>query len=151
MFRQHTHEFTLDRPPSDALPLFTPKGEEAWVPGWQPHYISPATGETAKEMLFVTHHGDETTYWTCMDWQPEEGHVRYLRLTPGTRAGFVDVQCLDEGKNTTRVRVTYQMHALSAEGRAQLEQMTEDSFASMIDGWKQLIGETAGAATGHDH
>jgi len=139
MYREYAHEITLDCPPSEAMPLFTPKGEEAWVPDWKPDYITPDTGETCKEMLFITSHGDEATYWTCMDWQPEDGHVRYLRLTPASRIGFVDVLCQADGSDKTRVRVTYQLHALSSSGHTYLTEMTQDVFAKMIDEWEQLI------------
>ncbi|MDH3743079.1 MAG: hypothetical protein OER56_15930 [Hyphomicrobiales bacterium] len=139
MYREYAHEITLDCPLSEAMPLFTPKGEEAWVPDWKPDYITPETGETCKEMLFITSHGDEMTYWTCMDWQPEQGHVRYLRLTPASRVGFVDVLCQEDGSNKTRVRVTYQLHALSSSGHTYLNEMTQDVFMGMIDEWQQLI------------
>ena len=141
MYRERSHEITVDRPFSEAMPLFTPKGEESWVPGWEPDYISPESGETCEEMLFVTSHGDETTFWTCVDWQPEVGHVRYLRLTPASRVGFVDVQCRADGPDKTHVRIVYQLHALSHSGRAYLDEMTQGVFVEMIDQWAQLIRE----------
>lgn len=144
MFRERAHEITLDLPLDQAMPLFTPKGEEAWVPGWEPRYIAPATGETCEEMLFVTEHGGETTFWTCLKWQPDSGHVRYLRLTPGSRVAFVDVRCRADGPGRTRVRVAYQLHALSSAGEAYLADMTENAFVEMIDGWARLIGEASG-------
>lgn len=141
MYREYSHEITVNRPLSEAMPLFTPKGEESWVPGWAPDYISPKSGDTCEEMLFVTSNDDETTYWTCLNWQPNDGHVRYLRLTPESRACFVDVQCRPDGPESTRVVVTYQMHALNSAGRAYMSDMTECAFAEMIDGWAQLIQE----------
>ena len=126
---KHSHEITVDLALTDAMPLFTPKGEEAWVPGWAPVYVKPASGETCKEMLFVTDHDGEKTYWTCMDWQPEEGHVRYLRSTPGSRTGFVDVQCRQIDAGTTAVRVTYELYALTDEGQAYIDATTDDKFA----------------------
>ena len=141
MYRECSHEITVDRPVSETLPLFTPKGEESWVPGWEPDYIAPETGETREEMLFVTSHGDETTFWTCLDWQPDDGHVRYLRLTPGSRVGFVDVRCRADGPDKTQVRVAYQLHALSDSGRAYLQDMTQSAFVEMIDQWARLIRE----------
>ena len=139
MQRDYAHEITVDRPLADAIPLFTPKGEEAWVPGWRPRYIRPESGETGEEMIFLTEAGDETTVWTCLAWQPEHGHVRYLRLTPGSRVAFVDVRCRADGADRTRVRVSYQIIALSAEGRSYLEGFSAADFAASIDGWAALI------------
>ena len=85
MQRDYAHEITVDLPPDEALPLFTPKGEEDWVPGWQPAYFRPPTGETCQGMVFTTEHDGETTVWTCVAWQPDRGHARYFRVTPGSR------------------------------------------------------------------
>jgi hypothetical protein len=142
MYVKRAHEITIDRPLEDTLPLFTPKGEEAWVPGWEPEYIAPETGQTCREMLFVTNHGDETTYWTCLSWQPDDGHVRYLRLTPESRVGFVDVQCRAEGSNRTRIRVAYELHALTDAGRTYLGNLTQSTCVDMIDGWARSIKKT---------
>ncbi len=136
----YTHEITVDRAFGDAIHLFTPKGEEAWVPGWKPSYIFPTSGETREEMIFTTGENDEATFWTCLKWQPDAGHARYFRLTPQSRAVIVDVQCRPENPHRTRVRVTYRMHALTDAGRTFLSGMTQSSFAGMIDEWAGLIG-----------
>ncbi len=136
------HEITLALPLNDAMPLFTPKGEERWVPGWHPVYVAPETGETCRDMVFTTDHGGEHTIWTCLDWQPDRGHVRYFRVNPGSRVAFVDVQCTP-AEGGTNVRVSYDIHALTAAGETYLESMTETGFAEMIDGWTDLIAAAA--------
>ena len=139
MQTEFSHTITVDKPMAQAILLFTPQGEETWVPNWAPTYITPVGGETSEEMLFLTEHGDETTFWTCMKWEPEAGHARYLRLTPGSRVGFVDVRCETADTSTTSVRVSYRMHGLSSAGEAQLAEMTQDGFNAMIDEWAALI------------
>ncbi len=139
MQKHYVHEITVDRPAAEAFPLFTPRGEEAWVPGWEPTYIRPETGETCAEMLFTTGEGDEKTYWTCLSWQPEKWHVRYLRLTPASRVAFVDVQCQPVGPERTQVRVAYEVVALNDHGRSYLENFPQSSFAKSIDEWSSLI------------
>lgn len=148
MVTKLSHEILVDLPLTEAMPLFTPRGEEAWVPGWKPTYISPTSGETCDEMLFVTNHDGETTYWTCMNWQPDDGHVRYLRLTPGSRTGFVDVRCRENGANSTRVLIAYELHALTDAGQTHLDGMTRDKFADTIDQWASLIAQ---ASRGPEH
>ncbi len=139
MKKDYSHEIVVDRPTSEAFPLFTPKGEEAWMPGWNPTYIRPVTGETCEEMIFITGESDEKTFWTCLSWQPDQFHVRYLRLTPASRAAFVDVRCRPDGPDRTRVRVAYQVHAISDHGRSYLEGLTESEFANSIDEWSDMI------------
>ena len=114
------HEIRIPFAIGAAFPLFTPKGEELWVPGWKPDYISPASGETCEEMIFATDNGNESTLWTCLQWRPDQHHVRYLRITPGSRAAFVDVRCLPDGPVRTLVRVSYAHVALSESGQRRL-------------------------------
>ena len=133
------HEIRIPLAIGEAFPLFTPKGEELWVPGWKPDYISPASGETCEEMIFATDHGNESTLWTCLQWRPDQHHVRYLRTTPGSRAAFVDVRCLPDGPVRTLVRVSYTYVALSESGRAAIASMSRGSFSAMIDEWATLI------------
>ena len=139
MKRDYSHEIIVDRPVAEAFPLFTPKGEEALVPGWNPTYVRPETGETCEEMVFTTGEGDEKTFWTCLSWRPEQWHVRYLRLTPTSRVVFVNVQCRPDGPDRTRVRVAYEMQALTDEGRSYLDGLTESQFAESIEGWSHMI------------
>ena len=139
MQRDYYHEIIVDRPAAEAFPLFTPKGEEAWVPGWAPVYFRPDTGETCEDMVFTTEKDGETSVWTCLSWQPEEFHARYLRVTPGSLVAFVDVRCKPEGPDRTRVGVAYQIVALSDHGRSYVEDLTEDAFSQSIDAWSDWI------------
>ncbi|MCC2111821.1 MAG: SRPBCC family protein [Hyphomicrobiales bacterium] len=137
-----SHEITVALPLDQAMPLFSPKGEERWEDDWHPVYVAPATGETCREMVFTTEHGGEHTIWTCLDWQPEHGHVRYFRATPGSRVAFVDVQCTPAAGGT-RVHVTYDIHTLTAAGESYLAALTEARFAEMIDSWENRIADAA--------
>ena len=137
--RHFSHTIFVDRPSPVAIHLFTPKGEETWVPGWDPVYITPVSGEMKEEMLFTTGTGDELTYWTCMKWRPQDGHARYFRLTPASRAAFVDVRCTDADKGWTQVTMCYEMHALTPSGDDDLQHMTQETFEKSIDNWAVLI------------
>lgn len=143
MRRTFAHEIRLGLPVDRAFPLFTPKGEEAWVPGWEPEYVSPADGTTEEEMVFVTR-GHETTYWTCLKWEPEAWHARYLRLTPESRVAFVDVRCRPDGVDHTVVHIAYTFVPLGGPGHEHLEAISAGSFADSIDGWADLIHAHAG-------
>ena len=137
---ERSHEISLDVAVADAFPLFTPKGEESWVPGWRPSYIEPPGGETVPEMLFRTGDGDETTFWTCLAFEPGLHHVRYLRVTPASRIAFVDVACRAGGPNDCIVRVSYRFVALNDAGLRYIDAMSPEAFAAMIEDWRHLIG-----------
>jgi hypothetical protein len=139
MRAEFSHEISVGLPVDEALPLFTPKGEESWVPDWRPDYLAPESGEICDEMVFTTDHGGETTLWTCLKWRPEEHRARYFRATPNLQIAFVDVQCRPESAARTIARVSYRYVGLSAEGDRRIASMTPDTFAAMIEEWAVLI------------
>ena len=140
MRAEFSHEISIPLPVDEAFPLFTPKGEELWVPGWAPVYVSPSNGETEEEMVFMTGSGADLTLWTCLRWQPEIWHVRYQRTTPGSRIAFVDVRCRPDGASVTGVRVGYAYVPLSEAGRVFIDALSADTHAATIDSWADKIG-----------
>jgi hypothetical protein len=138
--RMFSHDFVLPLSPAGAMPLFTPKGEERWVPGWAPNYVDPPDGATGPGMIFSTGGGE--TWWTCLAWDPA-GHARYLRLTPGHKVARVNVRCAAHPGGCT-VTVTYEWIGLDDAGRSEVAAMTQAGFAQEIDGWRCLIGKALG-------
>lgn len=134
-----THEITLPLPVEAAFPLFTPRGEEAWVPGWTPRYLAPRSGETAAGMVFTTHDGADETIWTCLEWEPEAHHARYFRAVPGNRVSIVDVRCRDRAGAETAVSVSYSHVALTERGERYIDAITDEAYATGIDSWRDLI------------
>ena len=141
-----SHSFDLDLGPSEAFPLFTPKGEELWVPDWRPEYIEPQSGETVAGMVFRTGDGEESTIWTCLEYDPRARHARYLRVTPASRVAWVDVACAPHGGGGTTVQVSYSFVPLTASGDTYVSNMSDASFATMIGDWKGLIERSLPAA-----
>src|SRR5262245_3542321 len=135
--RQHTMALPLSA--AEALPLFTPKGEMDWVPGWAPDFVHPASGDTEAGMVFRTGADEELTLWSGTDWEPWNGRVRYARVTPASRFGFVEVVCRGEGSESCTVTVSYTYTALSAAGEDVLAKLTDTAFAAMIEEWRALI------------
>ena len=109
-------------PPREAIELFTAEGERRWVDGWDPAY--PVEGGP----VFLT--GD--TVWVVVDAGPD--HRRYARVTPGDRAGTVEVRCraVDGG---TEAEVVYDLTALSGE----LDEF-ERAYPAMLADWERQIG-----------
>ncbi|MBZ9846474.1 hypothetical protein LB565_00475 [Mesorhizobium sp. CA14] len=136
---ERSHRIDLAGPIERVFPLFTPMGETLWVDGWNPEFLHPRDGETQEGMVFRTGHGDELTLWACTDWQPKEHRVRYARVTPGSRFGFVEVTCLDNGPDGTQASIAYTFTALGEEGQSYLSKLTEDAFRDMIETWKVEI------------
>lgn len=145
---ERRHTITLPLGVGVAFALFTPKGEIAWVDDWRPEFLYPTDGEPRDGMVFRTGHGGETTLWACVAWEPEAHHARYARVTPGSRFVLVDIICRALAPDLTEVTVGYDFTALGPAGQAYLERMTEEEFAAMIDGWRQLISARIIAVSG---
>jgi hypothetical protein len=128
-------ELTVDRPPADTIALFTPEGERAWAPGWDPEF--PVRQRTqGAGTVFVTKHAEDVTTWIMVDH--DEGGVRYARVTPGATAGTVAVTVVEGAPTRTRVQVRYDLTALSADGARWLEGFAAD-FVAYIAHWEAAI------------
>jgi len=127
-------------PVEQAFELFTPLGERRWVAGWAPELHHPPGGEPVAGAVFTTAGEDGLlTHWVLVDWEPERHRVRYARITPGRRAGTVEVRCEATGAASTVVRVTYELTALGDAGDADLAGWSEAWFAGYLAGWERDI------------
>lgn len=132
-------ELVVQRPLPDALALFTPEGERDWAAGWDPVYPTASRREGAGA-VFLTRHGAQTTTWVIVDHQ--WGEVRYARWVPGESAGTVSVTVLDSDPTRTRLRVSYDLTALSHSAARHLELFAEE-FPAYIASWEAAISATA--------
>ena len=126
-----THSCTLrvPLPPERALHLFTPVGERAWAPGWDPVFPAGEAGDGgAPGTVFLT--GGST--WVVVDREPDR--VRYARVLPGVRAGTVEVRLRPDGPDTL-ADVTYETTALS-----------DAPFDPELAHWEQEIRAALGAS-----
>jgi hypothetical protein len=128
---RRTAEITLDLPRDQAMALFTAEGERRWAEDWEPRYPEPARRD-GPGAVFTTAHGDHHTTWVMVDHQPE--CVRYARVTHELIAGTVAVDAIASGERVTRLRVSYDLTALSAAGESWLAAF-EIAYESEIASW----------------
>jgi hypothetical protein len=132
-----TGQVAVALPPGEALVLFTPRGEERWVPGWRPRFPAPPDDDSAPGTVFETHAGGEHTIWVVAE--REDGRrVAYARVTPGSRAGKVTVTAGGDGRGGAAVQVTYELTALSPEGARVLSEFAA-GYASFLRSWEEDI------------
>lgn len=136
---ERQHSIVIAAPVARVFPLFTPLGEKLWISGWDPEFLHPASGETHDGMVFRTGAGSETTLWACVNFEPAAYRVRYVRVTPASRFGFVEVVCREVSSEQTEATVGYAFTALNESGETYLAGLTEEAFPAMIDGWKGMI------------
>ena len=136
MRERQTGHFELTLSVEDAFKLFTAEGERLWVPDWLPEILGEVP--QAPGLVFLTGEGAERTIWTVIESDPARGLLLYSRVTPGSRAGLVEVRLTGEN-GRTRVDVRYDLTALSVEGERSLEAYSAPRFADMLDTWHALI------------
>lgn len=128
----------VERPPGEAFELFTPDGERRWADGWNPVWVQPTTPTLTPGSAFRTIHEGEETVWLVVDVDRTSGRVRYVRHTPGSRIGTVEVRCAHVPGGGTAARVTYEMPALSAAGQERHAEL-ESGYVEMLASWKRDI------------
>ncbi|MFZ5543023.1 MAG: SRPBCC family protein [Pseudomonadota bacterium] len=136
---QSRHRITVDAPVDKCFMFFTPAGETLWVDGWQPRYLHPADGRTEPGMVFTTGEVADHTIWMLVDFDRAAHYSRYARVTPGSRAGFVEVRCRALAAGRTEVEVGYTLTALNEQGAQLLQAFEGERFMQMIDGWAREI------------
>lgn len=137
-----SHRIIVRAGARETLELFTPEGERAWVPDWEPRFLHPEDGRTVRGGVFVSREpdGDETV-WMVAEYDPRSARARYARITPGRRAAHVSIECEPVDRGTTRVTVSYELTSLSPAGDAEVSEWTEEWFAAHIDEWARRIND----------
>ncbi len=125
--------FDLPLTASVAIGWFTPEGERAWVPGWNPVYPEGQPSELPGT-VFTTSHGPAPTVWVIQGIDRAVGGSSYSRLTVGHHAGVVRVRCRDQ-VGGCRVTVEYDMTVLPGCDPSGLDAYDEPHFAAMMDDW----------------
>lgn len=130
-----TAEITVELPREQAMALFTAEGERSWAEGWEPRYPEPSRRD-GPGAVFTTAHGGHDTTWIMVDHRPD--CVRYARVTHELTAGTVAVDVLSSNDHSTRLRVTYDLTALSTPGETWLSAF-DDHYDEGIASWASEI------------
>lgn len=137
--RSFSHRIRVDLPAAEAVDLFTPLGERAWIAEWDPTFLHPVDGRTQPGLVFTTGEAAELTFWTVADFDRSAGRARYMRVTPASRSVIVAVRVVPLGQDACEAEVEYHLTGLTTAGNDAIVAMTESSYAAMIDEWAGLI------------
>jgi MOSC domain-containing protein YiiM len=128
----------LPAPVATTFPLFTPDGERLWVPGFDPAFLHPASGEQGPGAIFTTNHDGEDTLWMVLRLSPADGIAEYARVTPGSRRGVVRVR-LEPEDGATAATIAYELESLSEAGDTALDALTDAAYRSMLQDWEARV------------
>lgn len=121
--------------------LFSPLGERAWVPGWDPALLHPPGVDWAEGQIFRTkgEKGDAIWIVTRLD---RAGHfVEYHRVEPDRYVARVRVTCAAAHDAPTSVSVSYSFLGLSREGSDEILAMTDAEYEEKMRRWQRWIGD----------
>lgn len=132
---QRSTQITVGLPRERAMALFTPDGERRWAEDWDPQFPEASRREGPGTVFTTAHAGHEAT-WIMVDQRPAS--VRYARVVHGMTAGTVAVDVVGSLEESTQLRVTYDLTALSSAGESWLEAFDAD-YESAIGAWSTEI------------
>ncbi|MGB5566490.1 MAG: SRPBCC family protein [Acidimicrobiia bacterium] len=137
--------FDVALPAADAIGLFTPEGERAWVPGWDPAYPARQPSEDSGTVFVTISDGVETA-WVVLEIDRSGATAAYARITLGHHAGVVRVGCTDTAAGHSTVSVTYDLTLLGNDP-AELDAHADDRFELMMKAWSDAIAAHLGGPT----
>jgi hypothetical protein len=137
-------KFLVGLTPEQAFPLFSPRGEEAWVPGWKPQFLYPAGAEWETGLVFRTVHEGQESIWFVRELDLRRHAVTYDRVDIGLVAATVRVACRKAEAESTVVTVRYTFIAISEAGNAFVSARTGDEYAAKMRRWEESISAIAG-------
>jgi len=134
--RRLTGSIRVDLPPNEAFRLFTPRGEQEWVTGWQPRFPTPTADDTEPGTVFETDSHGARTIWLVLDRQWGE-RISYARVTPDDNAGTVTVVINAAGQHS-EVEVTYELTALTAATGRTVREFA-NAYPAYLRSWQDAI------------
>jgi hypothetical protein len=126
-------------PIEEAFQLFSPLGELAWVPEWQPELLWPPDVEWAAGQVFRTRHAGQESVWFVAQLDRQKHEVTYHRVDAGVSATSIHVACEAHGERKTVARVEYRFVGITDEGNAFIRTQTQDAFDGKWVNWEKWI------------
>ena len=135
---ERSAELRFGHPVEVAFEMFTPEGERAWAPGWDPRPVTPSGETGVPDAVFTTDHGGAHAVWFVVELDRERRRVGYVNFVAGTRVTRVDVACDAAGPSDTVATVRYVVTGLSDAGNAYAREFDANFEATMAH-WQSAI------------
>jgi hypothetical protein len=131
--------FTVAGDAGQVFELFSPLGERAWVPGWDPELLHPPGVEWAAGQVFRTREEKGPAIWIVTALDRPARRVEYHRVEPGRYVVRVSVTCVPAQGGATTVSTTYGFVGLSDDGNREIAAMTREAYAEKMQRWERWI------------
>ena len=140
--RELAGHLVVDAPIETAFPCFSPLGERAWVPGWDPELLGPPGASWEQGQIFRTREATGDAIWIVTRLERAAHAVEYHRVEPGRYVARVRVECRRVTDRQTEVRVSYVFLGLSSDGNADIAAMSAEAYAEKMARWTRWIGDS---------
>ncbi len=132
-----TDEITLHAPPDKVFPLFGPVREAEWADGWNPVvvYSDSPLAEEEGAVFTTPNPGEADTIWIITRYDPAAYHIEYARITPGSTAVRIVIDCEAAPGGSTTARVTYHITTLGEAG----QRFIDLHYPNMMAHWQEAI------------
>jgi hypothetical protein len=131
--------FSVAGPVDSVFELFSPLGEKAWVPGWDPELIHHPGVSWERGLVFRTREERGEAIWIVTALDRRRHEVEYHRVEPGRYVARVSVACSARGGGETDVRVSYAFVGLSPAGNEDIAGMSRESYEEKMRWWQGWI------------
>lgn len=134
--RRLTGRIAVGLPPAEAFGLFTPRGEQEWTDGWQPHFPVPAPDDSEPGTVFETSAHGQHTIWLVASREPGT-QLSYAQVIPGYQAGTVTI-AISPSDGGSEVEVTYDLTALTPAASQALTEFA-GRYPAYLQSWQDVI------------
>ena len=138
--RAHTSaqfEFIANGTMGQVAPLFGADKERVWADDWNPAFLNPLPPADQEGMVFTIDHHHRHAVWINTQLDLRNGHVCYVYVVPDAMATLIRLRLTPEAEKT-RVAVTYERTALSAEADAHVLHLADGDRASGLE-WEKAV------------
>jgi len=134
-----TGAFDLPCGVDEAFPLFSPEGERAWAPGWNPKAVFPETIAFAPNTIFRQGEGVDEAVWTILQVDSGEHKAEYFRVAPASHTARISVNVEAIGPDRSHVEVSYDVTGFGPDGEHALEGFSERAYGERMRDWQRRI------------
>ena len=122
-----TYTQRLAGPPDAVFPLLCPVREADWIDGWDAPLVVSNSGIAEADCVFTTRSTPVDAIWYITRYEPGNGFVEMLKITPDVTACRLTIQLRPLAAGS-EADVTYTHTSLGPQGDAFVASFTEDHY-----------------------
>src|SRR5688572_16507284 len=130
-----------DHPVELVFPLLCPVREVEYTAGWDPELVVTASGVAELGCAFVTNDGRDRSYWIVTRYEPAQGRIAMVRVTPEVTVCELDFVLEARGASGTELSIRYTLTSLGTAGGARVDAFDDAAWAEFMATWEREMRE----------